>query len=183
MILDLLAGGKRVGVTANSHKVISNLLAAVCAAADEPPGENGRTGGASDGGPAGQAPVEMHGIQKANDADGCPDERIVQAGSNAEVAEALATGEANLAGGTAWLWAREEMADAVDVLVIDEAGQMSLANTLAVCQAAGSLVLLGDPRQLDQPIQEVRHRVGDARRLLLHHPADCTACGGHERDS
>ena len=71
------------------------------------------------------------------------------------MAEALATGEANLAGGTAWLWAREEMADAVDVLVIDEAGQMSLANTLAVCQAAGSLVLLGDPRQLDQPIQGV----------------------------
>ena len=45
------------------------------------------------------------------------------------------------------------MADAVDVLVIDEAGQMSLANTLAVCQATASVVLLGDPRQLDQPIQ------------------------------
>ena len=69
------------------------------------------------------------------------------------MAEALAAGDANLAAGTAWLWAREEMAGTVDVLVIDEAGQMSLANTLAVCQAAGSLVLLGDPRQLDQPIQ------------------------------
>ena len=111
MILDLLAGGKRVGVTANSHKVISNLLDAVCEAA------------------AG-TPVEVRGIQKANDGDGCPDERIVQAGSNAEVVEALADGTANLADGTAWLWAREEMAGAVDVLVIDEAGQMSLANTL-----------------------------------------------------
>ena len=50
------------------------------------------------------------------------------------------------------LWAREEMAGAVDVPVIDEAAQMSLANTLAVCQAAGSLVLFGDLRQLDQPI-------------------------------
>ena len=165
MILDLLADGKRVGVTANSHKVISNLLAAVCDAADGPSVENGRTGGESDGRPVRQAPVELRGIQKANVGDGCPDERIVQAGSNAEVAEALAAGDANLAGGTAWLWAREEMADAVDVLVIDEAGQMSLANTLAVCQAAGSLVLLGDPRQLDQPIQGVHPPGADVSAL------------------
>ena len=71
MILDLLAGGKRVGVTANSHKVISNLLAAVCDAADSPPGENGRTGGESGGRPARQPPVDVRGIQKANDGDGC----------------------------------------------------------------------------------------------------------------
>ena len=165
MILDLLASGKRVGVTANSHKVISNLLAAVCDAADEPPAENGRTGDESDGRPARQAPVEVHGIQKANDSDGCPDERIVLAGSNDEVADALATGEVNLAAGTAWLWARDEMAGAVDALVIDEAGQMSLANTLAVCQAAGSLVLLGDPRQLDQPIQGVHPPGADVSAL------------------
>ena len=79
MILDLLAGGKRVGVTANSHKVISNLLAAVCDAADSPTGENRRTGGESGGRPARQPPVDVRGIQKANDGDGCPDERIVQA--------------------------------------------------------------------------------------------------------
>ena len=59
------------------------------------------------------------------------------------------------------------MADAVDVLVIDEAGQMSLANTLAVCQAAGNLVLLGDPRQLDQPMQGV-HPPGAGVSALGH---------------
>ena len=119
MILDLLAGGKRVGVTANSHKVISNLLAAVCDAADDPPVENSRAGGESGGRPARQAPVDVRGIQKANAADGCPDERIVQVDSNDEVAAALDAGEANLAAGTAWLWAHADMADAVDVLVID----------------------------------------------------------------
>ena len=103
MILDLLAGGKRVGVTANSHKVISNLLAAVCDAADEPPVGNSRTEGSSGSRPVRQAPVDVRGIQKANDSDGCADERIVQVGSNDEVAEALASGEANLATGTAWL--------------------------------------------------------------------------------
>ena len=38
-----------------------------------------------------------------------------------------------------------------DVLVVDEAGQLSLANTLAVSRAAANLVLLGDPQQLRQP--------------------------------
>ena len=165
MILDLLARGRRVGVTANSHKVISNLLDAVCEAADRRPEEEGRTGGEPDHTPAGQTPADVRGIQKANDGDGCPDPRIAQTGSNEAVAAALAAGEANLAGGTAWLWAREEMAGAVDVLVIDEAGQMSLANTLAVCQAARSLVLLGDPRQLDQPIQGVHPPGADVSAL------------------
>ena len=165
MILDLLARGQRVGVTANSHKVISNLLDAVCEAADRRPEEDARTGEESDHTPAGHTPVDARGIQKATDADGCPDPRITQTGSNEAVAAALAAGESNLAGGTAWLWAREEMAGAVDVLVIDEAGQMSLANTLAVCQAARNLVLLGDPRQLDQPIQGIHPPGADVSAL------------------
>ena len=165
MILDLLAGGKRVGVTANSHKVISNLLGAVCRAMDDRPGEGAWAGREQGGVAAGPAAVDVRGIQKANDGDGCSDERIVRTHSNETVAEALSNGDANLAGGTAWLWSRQEMADAVDVLVIDEAGQMSIANTLAVCQAARSLVLLGDPRQLDQPIQGVHPPGADVSAL------------------
>ena len=161
-ILDLLADGKRVGVTANSHKVISNLLGTVCEAADARR-EADRSAAGAPG--AETAPVDVRGIQKAKDDDGCPDERIVQTSTNDEVAAALASGEANLAGGTAWLWAREEMAGAVDVLVIDEAGQMSLANTLAVSQAAYSLVVLGDPRQLDQPIQGIHPPGADVSAL------------------
>ena len=164
-ILDLLAAGKRVGVTANSHKVISNLLSAVCRAADARVDEGGRNARDPDATATTGTPVGVYGIQKAKDDDGCPDERVVQAKTNDAVATALATGEANLAGGTAWLWAREEMAGAVDVLVIDEAGQMSLANTLAVCQAAPSLVLLGDPRQLDQPIQGIHPPGADVSAL------------------
>ena len=58
-----------------------------------------------------------------------------------------------MAGGTAWLWARADAFQSVDTLFIDEAAQMSLANVLAVSQAAQSIVLLGDPRQLEQPTQ------------------------------
>ncbi len=179
MILDLLASGKRVGVTANSHRVISNLLGAICDAADDPSDPRGRGSREPAGrvpdesGPARREvgttlqgrPVDVRGIQKANDDDGCLDERIVRTDSNEQVADALASGEANIAAGTAWLWAREEMAGAVDVLVIDEAGQMSLANTLAVCQAGASLVLLGDPRQLDQPVQGVHPPGADVSAL------------------
>jgi len=78
-------------------------------------------------------------------------ESIAETSDNARVFEMLASGEAQVAAGTAWLWAREEAADAVDVLFVDEAGQISLANTVAVSQAARSVVLLGDPQQLEQP--------------------------------
>ena len=67
---------------------------------------------------------------------------------NEAVAAALAGGEAQVAAGTAWLWAREDMGETVDVLFVDEAGQMSLANVLAVAPAARNIVLLGDPQQL-----------------------------------
>jgi uncharacterized protein len=70
-------------------------------------------------------------------------------------------------GGTAWLWSREEFARSVDVLFIDEAGQMSLANALAVSQATASLVLLGDPQQLEQP-QKASHPDGVDASALDH---------------
>jgi uncharacterized protein len=70
-------------------------------------------------------------------------------------------------GGTAWLWAREDMAAAIDVLFIDEAGQFSLASTLAVAGSAGSLVLLGDPNQLPQVSQGV-HPDGAGVSVLEH---------------
>ena len=47
------------------------------------------------------------------------------------------------------------MMGSVDLLFVDEAGQFSLANALAVAPAADTVVLLGDPRQLDQPQQGV----------------------------
>jgi uncharacterized protein len=70
-------------------------------------------------------------------------------------------------GGTAWLWAPPEFAGSVDVLFVDEAGQMSLANVLAASQAASSVVLLGDPQQLEQP-QKGSHPDGVGVSALDH---------------
>ncbi len=76
---------------------------------------------------------------------------VAEVEDNDAALQLLRDGAANVLGGTAWLWARPEFAQAVDVLFVDEAGQMSLANVLAVAQAGGSVVLLGDPQQLEQP--------------------------------
>jgi len=70
-------------------------------------------------------------------------------------------------GGTAWLWADPQALNAVDVLFVDEAGQMPLANVLAASQAGGSVVLLGDPQQLDQP-QQGSHPEGADVSALQH---------------
>src|SRR5690606_10695146 len=74
---------------------------------------------------------------------------------NDQVVTALGSGEVRLAAGTAWLWSRPDMMDSVDLLFVDEAGQFSLANAVAIVPAANSLVLVGDPRQLEQPQQGV----------------------------
>jgi uncharacterized protein len=83
------------------------------------------------------------------------------------LAQALREGEINVAAGTAWLWSRDEFASSVDTLFVDEAGQLSLANVLAVAGAARNLVLLGDPQQLAQPSQAA-HPPGAGASALEH---------------
>ncbi len=80
---------------------------------------------------------------------------------------ALRDGELDVAAGTAWLWARGGLAGSVDTLFVDEAGQMSLANVLAITGAARNLVLLGDPQQLAQP-SEAAHPPGAGASALGH---------------
>ena len=135
LIAELIAQGARVGITANSHRVIGNLLAGTLEAADE----RG----------IGLTAVRKISNQQQVDLD---DRRVLFEKNNPPVFDAIRGGR-RLAAGTAWLWAREEAESAVDVLVVDEAAQMSLASLLAVSQAAPNMVLLGDPQQLEQPLQ------------------------------
>jgi superfamily I DNA and/or RNA helicase len=85
--------------------------------------------------------------------------------TNEGLERALRDGELNVAAGTVWLWARPGMAHSVDTLFVDEAGQMSLANVLAISGAARNLVLLGDPQQLAQPSQAAHPPGADASAL------------------
>src|SRR5262249_51529486 len=119
MIVDLVRTGRKVGVTANSHKVIANLLMAVCEAAEE-------------------AKRPLNVVQKCDEDEKCAHGMVDRAKDNADVVGALRDGRAQVAAGTPWLWSRPDVADSVDVLFVDEAGQMSLANALAVSQATKS---------------------------------------------
>jgi uncharacterized protein len=87
-------------------------------------------------------------VPEAND----PKDRLVFTTDNGQMRAGLGS-HAQVGGATAWYWAREDEKDSVDVLFVDEAAQMSLANVLAISGAAKTLVLLGDPQQLDQPVQ------------------------------
>ncbi len=150
MICALVEQGKKVGVTATGHKVIQNLLKDVGKAAQK-------------------KDVGVRLAHRTDDAEGAGEATtpIDALGSNEAALTALQSREANVLGGTAWLWARPEFANAVDVLFVDEAGQMSLANVLAVSTAANSIVLLGDPQQLDQP-QKGSHPEGVNVSALQH---------------
>jgi len=147
MICELVRRGARVGVTAVSHKVIRNLLDAVVKAA----------------GASGQQVKCIHKVTDKSD----PPSIIEELTDNDETIARLRGRRAQVAGGTPWLWAREESLGAVDVLFVDEAGQMSLANVLAASQGARSVVLLGDPQQLEQP-QQGTHPDGADLSALEH---------------
>ena len=148
MICELVRQGKRVGITATSHKVIRNLLDEVVKAA----GEENLTG--------------LKCVQKVKETDK-PEHDPPHIQTTVETQETLAAflAGAHVLAGTAWLWAQEDYSEAVDVLFVDEAGQMSLANVLAVSQAAKSIVLLGDPQQLEQPLRGSHPEGADASAL------------------
>jgi predicted RecB family nuclease len=130
-IVALLADGKRVGVASNSHKAINNLLKDVEAVAQE-------------------QGVRFRGIKKSTN-----EEQFFagQQVGNTLKNEDATTGGHQLIAGTAWLFARPDLDQALDYLFIDEAGQVSLANVIAMGVSARNVVLVGDQMQLSQPIQ------------------------------
>ena len=149
MIVDLVEAGKSVGVTANSHKVIGELLEKTARVASER------------GVQVGIGQRTRYQSSEPDFADAVP---LLD---TEDACTALAAGTLDVVGGTSWLWARDDAEGLVDVLCIDEAGQMSLADALASARCAKSLLLLGDPQQLDQPLQGV-HPPGADRSVLAH---------------
>ena len=142
LITDLVRAGKRVGLTAFSHKAIDNLCREIEAAAVEEPFTRTFTGtrhggkGHHDG-----------ALIKAGDGGHYPDSQVIAA--------------------TSWLFALEEWDGVLDYLVIDEAGQFALADAIACGTSARNLILLGDPSQLSQVVQGT-HPPGSDASALAH---------------
>jgi predicted RecB family nuclease len=147
MICALVKQGKKIGITALSHKVIRNLLAEVVEAADE------------------DKVAAVRCMQRSDDEEPTPAISIAE--DTGEAIEALRSGRANVLGGTSWLWTEPDAFGALDVLFIDEAGQMALADVIAVSQAARNLVLIGDPQQLQRPLKG-SHPPGAEKSAMEH---------------
>jgi predicted RecB family nuclease len=146
VIADLLAQGKRVGVTSTGHHAIHNLLHAVEAVVTE----RGRA---------------FRGVKKCTGPDSQYASRLAAPFVECRT-ENEAFGEFDLVAGTAWLFTRDDLAP-LDVLVIDEAGQVALADALAMATSAASVVLLGDPLQLAQ-VSLAEHPEGAGASVLDH---------------
>ncbi len=134
VIVELIRRGKKVGVAANSHKAIHNLLDMV----DDMAEKRG---------------VSFLGIKKssAGNDESMYDGRFIR---SEEKSESISL-DAPLLAGSAWLFAHERFDRHLDYLFIDEAGQVSVANVVAMGTAARNIVLVGDQMQLGQPIQGV----------------------------
>ncbi|GMG81458.1 TM0106 family RecB-like putative nuclease [Paralimibaculum aggregatum] len=132
-ILNLVRRGHRIGVTSNSHEAIRNVLMGCLAALEDA-----------------DLPVTLDLVHKTSgDDDNYPDDCPVRRTTdNAEAAEGR-----QVVGATAWFFTRKENVQAFDWLFVDEAGQVGLANMVAMARAARNIVLVGDPRQLPQVIQ------------------------------
>ncbi|WGD53182.1 TM0106 family RecB-like putative nuclease [Bradyrhizobium sp. CB1650] len=172
-IVALLRARKRVGVSSNSHKAINKLLAEVDARAAE-------TG------------FRFRGAKKGN--DGKPETEYTSANVVTVVNSEDVTAHHRLVGGTVFHFCRDDQRGTCDYLFIDEAGQVSLGNLVAMGAAAANIVLVGDQMQLPQPVQGVhpgetglssleylledRATVADDRGILLNesrrlHPSLC----------
>lgn len=162
VICDLLERDQRIGVMSTSHKAIQHLLNKV----EADMLSRGKT---------------FRGLYKCGESNSGEKYEsqlatpFIQVETNYDPFEQE---DYHLAAGTSWLFAREKMLGTFDYLFIDEAGQVSLADTIAVSACARNVVLFGDPSQLAQVSQgkhplhvddsALEHLLGDAKTVPPH---------------
>ncbi len=139
VIAALLRNGKRIGIASNSHKAIHNLLEEVEKVATK-------------------EKIPLKGAKKVSKDK--PDTffespnfvNLDDAGKVARTMDAKSD-PALLIAGTAWLFGSKTLIQKLDYLFIDEAGQVALANLVAMGVSTKNIVLMGDQMQLSQPVQ------------------------------
>jgi uncharacterized protein len=150
-IVALLEAGKRVGVASHGHKAINQLLKEIEKVT------------AGKGG-------QFRGIKKSSRED----QKFAGGGWIEDTtANQGVTTSHQLVAGTAFLFARPEHDQQFDYLFVDEAGQVSLADVVAMGTAARNVVLVGDQMQLAQPIKGAHPRgsgISGLQYILKDHP-------------
>jgi predicted RecB family nuclease len=147
-ILALVGDGRTVAITGPSHAAIYNVIDAVLKHAADRGVEAPRIGQRADeGNPSLHAGAQSLSYRRLKDG--------------------LTNGDLDVVAGTPWMLSRPEFQGSVDTLIVDEAGQMSLADVLAMAGSARNVILLGDPQQLAKPSQAT-HPPGSEVSALQH---------------
>jgi predicted RecB family nuclease len=133
-IIALLRAGKRIGVSSNSHKAINKLLLEVEKHAKA-------------------SAFRFCGAKKGNKDD--PETEFNSVNITTVFDSKDVSPQHRLVGGTVFHFSRDDQSGAYDYLFVDEAGQVSLGNLVAMAGAAANIVLVGDQMQLPQPVQGV----------------------------
>jgi uncharacterized protein len=155
-VLACVFAGQRVGLSGFKHETMKTMLDGIRKALEDPTiAKQAKAFGKT------VRAIRKVGSDETPQPD--PSGFATETESNEDVVTAIQSGTHQIAAGTSWLFSRPDMTN-FDVVFIDEAGQMSLANALAITTAAKSVVLVGDPQQLAQP--------GKGSHPLLPPPAD-----------
>lgn len=145
LILELVKNKKKIGISAMSNKVITNLVHKVNNLANT---EN----------------FDIRIVQKVSKYF----DEVVPWNTHESKDDVInMIDEVDIIAGTPYLWCLPNFKDSVDYLIVDEAGQLSLIDTLSISPAASNLILLGDPQQLKQPQKGV-HPEGTELSALEH---------------
>ena len=131
VIIELMKDGKRVGISSNSHPAIKNLLSEI-----ERQAKNEK--------------FEFQGMKKSSNSNLFEGEFIKDV---LDKDMPIDINDFLLFAGTAWFFSKKDMENILDYLFIDEAGQVSLANTISMATSCKNLILIGDQMQLSQPIR------------------------------
>ena len=141
-VIECVIAGQKVGLCAFKHETLKSMVDAITEALNDPK-ISARLKSSS---------TNLKVMRKIERDEKPADETITvtEVDKNQEIFDAIESNSHNVFAGTAWVFT-DEKAPMLDVIFIDEAGQMSLANAVGVSTAAKSLVLVGDPQQLAQP--------------------------------
>ncbi len=153
IVHQLVKAGKRIGITAMSHHAIDNLLHEIVDVF----------------GQAGEL-ESLRAIRKHEKPASGGLVSTKYTSSNPPCANS----DYNVVAGTTWLFASESLRNVpVDFLIVDEAGQLALADAVAAATSADNVILLGDPLQLPQ-VATATHPGGAGHSVLQHLLGDDT---------
>ena len=141
-VIECVIAGQKVGLCAFKHETLKSMVDAIVEALNDPK-ISARLKSSS---------TNLKIMRKIEMDEKPADETttVTEVNKNQQIFDAIESNSHNVFAGTAWVFT-DEQAPKLDVIFIDEAGQMSLANAVGVSTSAKSLVLVGDPQQLAQP--------------------------------